>query len=1010
MTVSIKKRIYGSFALFVALFVMNGAITVVTLNSNKRSAERLSQVIDPSLQAMEDFKKMLLESKMYITNWVFLRYSQDDKDHLKKLHASDYAELKTRIDACAGQWKSVDWVDSLHKIYTGFNRLLFIERNIMSSLKEFRDYDDPVIKLEAERLVEDEILPRTAALISDLNRIISFGQMLRAKENARLERSSTLLRNMIIVLAISIILAGVFLSLYMARVIVSPILKIKGIVKDLGRGVIRTVGGEHGNDEIGDMVHAVNDLSDSLHRTAYFAYEVGARNFDIPFMPLSDEDLLGKALISMRDNLKTGEAELLSITEDLNKKDKLLQAVGTAMHELISNTHFDTSIGNAIRTLGFQMNVDAIETWFNYSDEGTGKTGVHQLARWNRNTNKVKYHDRGDAHAHSLFEPGIQQTLRENKVFYKDALTVIPVFAAGNLWGFVCIHDDSLQRKWTKAELSILESFSGTLGAAIDRIQMEQQKNNAEAASIAKSEFMANISHELRTPMNGIIGFTDLLLTSQLTRMQRDYLKNVSKSAYNLLNIINDILDFSRLEAGRLLIDSSTFGLGELIEEAADILSIKAQEKGLELVCNTDIGLPSRFSGDEMRIRQILINLIGNAIKFTAQGEVSVTARMTEPFYEKEGKKWVGVDISVKDTGIGISAGKLDKIFESFTQVDSSTTRHFGGTGLGLTISRRLAELMGGDVVVTSQLGKGSAFTLHLPLEIIDDRPRNDLVRKGLLRNVLIVDDNATNCEFLLGVFNYLTIPATACYSGAEALSLIARANAAGQPFDLILTDHQMPGMDGMQLVQEIRTALGTPDQPVVMMLSSLEKNNFLPLAESIGIHKFLSKPVKLSELLGLLSRVFEGTGGGKEPTPAAPKIKKYTHRDKVLVAEDNELNMELIAEILNRMGLDVIRAGNGEEVIAKLLEHAPAMVLMDLNMPVMDGYAATAQIRKSPSPYCDVPVIALTADAMKEDKERCLRLGMDDFISKPFRIDELTTVMNHYLPGKSGSNGKKSG
>jgi signal transduction histidine kinase/DNA-binding response OmpR family regulator len=1010
MTVSIKKRIYGSFALFVALFVINGIITVITLNSNKRSAERLSGVIDPSLQAMEDFKKMLLESKMYITNWVFLRYSQDDKNRLKKLHASDYAELKTRIDACAGQWKSVDWVDSLHKIYTGFNRLLFIERNIMSSLKEFKDYDDPVIKLEAEREVEDEILPRTAALISDLNRIISFGQMIRAQENARLERSSTLLRNMIIVLAISIILAGVFLSLYMARVIVSPILKIKGIVKDLGRGVIRTVGGEHGEDEIGDMVRAVNHLSNSLHRTAYFANEVGIRNFDIPFKPLSDEDLLGKALISMRDNLKTGEAELLSITEDLNKKDKLLQAVGTAMHELVSNTHFDTSIGNAIRTLGFQMNVDAIETWFNFTDEGTGKTDVHQLARWNRNTNKVKYHDRDDFRAHSLFEPGIQQTLRENKVFYKDALTVIPVFAAGSLWGFVCIHDDSLQRKWTKAELSILESFSGTLGAAIDRIQMEQQKNNAEAASIAKTEFMANISHELRTPMNGIIGFTDLLLTSQLTRMQRDYLKNVSKSAYNLLNIINDILDFSKLEAGRLLIDSTTFRLGELIEEAADILSIKAQEKGLELVCNTDIGLPSQFSGDEMRIRQILINLIGNAIKFTAQGEVSVTARMTAPVYEKDGKKWVGVDISVKDTGIGISAGKLDKIFESFTQVDSSTTRHFGGTGLGLTISRRLAELMGGDLAVVSQLGKGSAFTLHLPLEVIDDQPRNDLVRKGLLRNVLIVDDNATNCEFLLGVFSYLTIPATACYSGAEALPLIARANAAGQPFDLILTDHQMPGMDGMQLVQEIRTVSGSPDQPVVMMLSSLEKNNFLPLAESIGIHKFLSKPVKLSELLGLLSRVFEGTGGEKEPIPAAPKIIKYRHRDKILVAEDNELNMELIAEILNRMGLDVIRAGNGEEVIAKLLEHAPAMVLMDLNMPVMDGYTATAEIRKAPRPYCDVPVIALTADAMKEDKERCLRVGMDDFISKPFRIDELTTVMNNYLPGKSGRSRQKLG
>jgi len=997
MTVSIKKRIYGSFALFVALFVINGVITVITLNSNKRSAERLSSVIDPSLQAMEDFKKVLLESKMYITNWVFLRYSQDDKERLKRLHASDYAELKTRLDACAGQWKSVDWVDSLHKIYIGFNRLLYIERTIMSSLKEFKDYDDPVIKLEAERQVEDEILPRTAALISDMNRIISFGQKLRNQENARLERSSTLLRNMIIVLAITIILAGVFLSLYMARVIVSPILKIKGIVKDLGRGVIRTVRGEHGEDEIGGMIQAVNHLSDSLHRTAYFASEVGTRNFDIPFQPLSEEDLLGKALISMRDNLKKGEAELLAITEDLNKKDKLLQAVGTAMHELVSNTNFETSIGNAIRILGFQMKVDAVETYFNYTDEGTGKVDVHQLASWTRSTNKVRYHAGDDGHVHSFFTPGTQQTLEKGKVFFKDALTVIPVNASGRLWGFVCIHDESQQRKWTKAELSILESFSGTLGAAIDRIQMEQQKNNAEAASFAKSEFMANISHELRTPMNGIIGFTDLLLTSQLTRMQRDYLQNVSKSAYNLLNIINDILDFSKLEAGKLMIDCATFRLGELIEEAADFLSIKAQEKGLELICNTDIGLPSQFSGDEMRIRQILINLIGNAIKFTAEGEVSVAARMTTPAYDKDGKRYADVEISVKDTGIGISPGKLDKIFESFTQVDSSTTRHFGGTGLGLTISRRLAELMGGDLVVASQPGKGSSFTLRLPLEVIDDQPRTDLVTKELLRKVLIVDDNATNCEFLLGVFGYLAIPAVACRSGAEALAAIATAK--DEPFDLILTDHQMPGMDGIELVQKIRAAAGSPDQPVIMMLSSLEKNNFLAQAEKIGIRKFLSKPVKLNELLGVLSRVFEGTGGEKELVPAAPKIKRYAHRNKILVAEDNELNMELIAEILNRMGMDVIRAGNGEEVIAKLMEHAPAMVLMDLNMPVMDGYTATAEIRKSPSPYCDVPVIALTADAMKEDRERCLRMGMDDFISKPFRIEELEAVMNNYLP-----------
>ncbi|GGA85311.1 hybrid sensor histidine kinase/response regulator [Puia dinghuensis] len=999
MTFSIKKKIYGSFALFVALFVINGVITFITLNSNKRSAERLSRVIDPSLQAMDDFKKMMLESKMYTTNWVFLRYSEDDKEHLKRLQTTEYPQLRARIDICAGQWKSVDWVDSLHKIYSDFDRLLVIEKVIMLSLKEFKDYDDPVIKLEAERELEDEVLPRTAALLNDLDRIISFGQGIRAAENVKLERSSILLRVMIIILAISIIVAAILLSLYMARMILRPVSKIRHIVNDLGKGVIRAIPGEPRKDEIGDMVLSVNDLSASLQRTASFAYEVGIRNFDIPFRPLGEEDTLGKALISMRDNLKSSEAGLLAITKDLNKKDKLLQAVGTAMHELISNNDFESSIGNAIRMLGSQMRVDSIETYCNYTDPRNGKVERRQLACWDSATKEVKYHADDDGHTHSFFTPEIERTLRENKVFSSADLTVIPVIAAGELWGFVCIHDGKTGREWTKAELSILESFSGTLGAAIDRIEMEQQKNTAEAASVAKSEFMANISHELRTPMNGIIGFTDLLLTTQLARTQREYLLNVSKSAYNLLNIINDILDFSKLEAGKLLIDHSTFKLGELIEEAADILSIKAQEKGLELVCNTDIGLPSQFAGDEMRIRQILVNLIGNAIKFTTEGEVSVTALMTTPAVEKDGKKYVGVEISVKDTGIGISASKLDKIFESFTQVDSSTTRHFGGTGLGLTISRRLAELMGGNLSVTSQLGKGSVFTLHLSLEVINEQPRTDLVKKGLLRKVLVVDDNVTNCQFLLGVFHYLSIPAIACHSGAEAVSAIAMANGNGQPFDLILTDHQMPGMDGIQLIQRLKPMLPSPAQPVIMMLSSLEKSNFQPEAEKAGIHKFLSKPVKLSELLGLLSRLFEGSGKEQELISVAPKIRKYDHRNKILVAEDNELNMELIAEILGRMGMDVIRAGNGEEVVAKLMEHDPAIVFMDLNMPVMDGYTATEEIRRSPRPYCDVPVIALTADAMKEDKERCLKVGMNDFISKPFRIEELEVVMNHYLP-----------
>lgn len=1017
MNITIKKRIYGSFSLLVFLFIINGFITIITLNNNKKSSASLSNVIDPSLQAMDDFKKMMLESKMYATNWVFLRYKQEDKESLKKLHSTDYGELKERINSYARQWENKNWVDSLSNVYAGFDQLLGIEKIIMGSLREFKDYDDPVTKLEAERKIEEEVLPRTTALMNSLSNINTYEQGIRRQVDSRLESSSRLLSKSIVGLAITIVFMGLIFSMYLARVIIRPINRLKLIINDLGKGITRKIEHRASGDEMGDMVRSVNNLSEKLRGTATFAHEVGIRNFDIPFQPLSEEDTLGKALLSMRDNLKTSEMELLQTTANLNKKDRLLQAVGSATHELISNNVFETAIGNAIKLLGLQMGVDRVETYCNYSDSLTSAIYSGQLACWNHLTNEVEYHASGFQKIPFHRMVDIEQTLQKNKVFYsavselKDSyakewiegkqvksVTIIPVFAADKLWGFVCIQDCKIEREWTPAELSVLESFSGTLGSAIDRIRMEQQKNNAEAASLAKSEFMANMSHELRTPMNGIIGFTELVLTTDLRKIQREYLQNVNKSAYNLLNIINDILDFSKLEAGKLVIDNTAFRLDELIEETIDILSIKAQEKSLELICNIDPQLPVQFSGDPVRVRQILVNLIGNAIKFTAKGEVLVTVGQEAPVYEKNDMKYMDIAMSVKDTGIGIVREKIDAIFESFTQADSSTTRKFGGSGLGLTISRSLAELMGGNLRVKSEYGKGSVFTFRVALEIVNEHPRIELASKGSLHHVLVIDDNITNCKLMEGIFGHLHIPCRICYSGAEALPVIEKAIEDNQLFDLIITDNQMPEMDGITLVQKINEMIGGHGQPFILMLSSLERKIFQPKAEIIGIHKFLSKPVKLSELVALLSLHFEKPYLHKEPFGNKPKIGKIFQRKKILVAEDNPMNMLLISEVLGKMGLDVIKATNGEEAVTMLMEYDPAMIFMDVNMPVMDGYAATKRIRLSPQPYCNVPVIALTADAMEEDKERCLEAGMNDFVSKPFHLKDIEDIMDNYL------------
>jgi len=1017
ISITIKARIYWSFSLLVLLFVINGVITIITLNNNKKSSAILSNIIDPSLQATDDLKKMILESKMYTTNWVFLRYNQDDKGSLKRLHDPDYGELKIRTSSFAGQWTNKNWVDSLNRVYTDFEQLLGIERSIMGTLKEFKDYDDPVTKLEAERTIEEDVLPRTTALINSLNNIILYEQGIRRQVLSNLESSTRLLRKAIILQAVSIILIGCFLSVYMARVIISPINKLRLIVNDLGKGITRKIERKGGNDEIGEMVRSVNNLSAKLSGTAAFAHEIGIRNFSMPFQPLSDEDTLGKSLISMRDNLRTSELELLKITADLNKKDRLLQAVGSATHELLSNNHLETAIGNAIRLLGFQMGVDRVVTYRNYTDDPVNNTYSSEVACWNSVTNEVVYNAEEFQKIPFHLMADIERTLRKNKVFYsavsdlKDryakewfegnnvrSTTIIPVFPADKLWGFVCIQDCKEEREWTTAEFSVLESFSGTLGSAIDRIQMELQKNNAEAASIAKSEFMANMSHELRTPMNGIIGFTDLVLTTDLQRTQRQYLQNVSKSAYNLLTIINDILDFSKLEAGKLVLDNTAFKLNELIEETIDILSIKAQEKDLEMICDIDPRLPSLFFGDQARIRQILVNLIGNAIKFTSKGEIFITVVQESAAYEKNEQRGMDIAISVRDTGIGIAPEKMDAIFESFTQADSSTTRKFGGSGLGLTISKSLVALMDGTLKAESVLGKGSVFTLRLTLEIVNEHPRNEFLPRGLLRNILVIDDNLTNCRLMEGIFEYMQIPCEICFSGVDALEVIGNAIEDSRPFDLIITDNQMPGMDGITLVGKIKEMLKGADQPFILMLSSLERTVFQQKAEIIGIDKFLSKPVKIGDLVSLLSTQFEKSHLNAERFLNKPGTRIAFQNNKILVAEDNPMNMLLISEVLGNMGLEVVEAGNGEEAIALLMESDPAMIFMDINMPVMDGYTATKKIRLSGRPFCDVPIIALTADAMEEDRQRCLKAGMNDFLSKPFKLNEIEAIVDRYL------------